>query len=714
MSDTAKLPASLTVNPRLDQWVKFEDDRTVRVATGKVEIGQGITTALVQIAAEELDLPLKRIMLLSGNTEHGPDERYTSSSLSVMVSGASIRLVCAEVRALLTDQAALRLNCSPDDLTVLDGAFVKNGDTTGLDYWDVVPTLDLSQTPTGFAKPKLPEAYRIVGQDVPRADLPSKVTGAAETYLHDIRPDGALHARTLRQPGPRATLEALDEDAVRRASGDAELRIVRRANFVAFISAGERQAEAAAIYAEKNAKWSNLRDYHGDEQEGSWLVGRPSEIREFGAPIADAEATDTTGTANMVEATYTRPYIAHASMGPSAAIAQYDDETMTIWSHGQGMHPLRRNIAAVLGLDPEKVVCHHRHGPGCYGHNGADDAAADAAIVALALPGETIRLQWRREEEFAYEPVSPAMSVTVKVALDVAGNPVDWTQEIWSATHVQRPGSGSGYLLASEALEIPPPPVEVTDPPEESGGGSTRNAVPLYRIPAHRIEHHLVTDGPVRTSALRGLGAPTNVFAMECMMDELAERATKDPLTYRLALLDDPRARAVLERTGAMADWAKRGSGGDGKGLGIAFARYKNMAAYSAVAVAVTVAEEVRLDHIWSASDAGLVINPDGARNQLEGGIVQAASFALKEQVKIEGDGIASRDWDAYPILRFNEVPPVDVELIGSADDPSLGMGECTVGPTCAAIGNAVAHALGRRMYDMPLNRERIMTALLA
>ena len=217
----------------------------------------------------------------------------------------------------------------------------------------------------------------------------------------------------------------------------------------------------------------------------------------------------------------------------------------------------------------------------------------------------------------------------------------------------------------------------------------------------------------MRTSALRGLGAPTNVFAMECMMDELAARAGKDPLTYRLALLDDPRARAVLERTAAMADWATRGSGGEGKGLGIAFARYKNLAAYSAVAVAVTVADDVRLDHIWSASDAGLVNNPNGARNQLEGGIVQAASFALKEQVTLEGNGIASRDWDAYPILRFSDVPPVDVDIIGAPDNPSLGMGECTVGPTCAAIGNAVAHALGRRMYDMPLNRERIMTALL-
>ena len=709
MNDSPNLPASLTVNPRLDRWIKFEDDRNVRIASGKVEIGQGIVTALAQIAAEELDVPLERIALLSGSTEYGPDERYTSSSLSIMVSGASIRLVCAEVRALLTEQAALRLNCAPSDLDVTEGAFVRDGGTTGLDYWDVAQAIDFSQAPTGAAAPKSRADYNVVGQDIPRADLPGKVTGATETYLHDIQPEGALHARTLRQPGPRAILNALDEDAVRRANGDPDLRIVRRANFVAFVSRDEREAEAAATYAEANAAWSGLRDYRGREQEGAWLVGRPAELRTFGAPAADlGDASD------VLTATYTRPYIAHASMGPSAAVAHYDGETMTIWSHGQGMHPLRRNVAEMLDLDPDKVVCHHRQGPGCYGHNGADDAAADAAIVALSLPGKTIRLQWRREEEFAYEPVSPAMSVTVRVAVDADDNPVDWTQEIWSATHVQRPGSGSGYLLASEALENPPPPVEVTDPPLESGGGGTRNAVPLYRIPAHRIEHHLVTEGPVRTSALRGLGAPTNVFAMEGMMDELAARAGKDPLEYRLALLADPRARAVLTQTAEMAGWKDRGTGGEGKGLGIAFARYKNMAAYSAVAVALTVAEDVRLDHVWSASDAGLVINPDGARNQLEGGILQAASFALKEAVKIEGDGIASRDWESYPILRFSEVPPVDVDLIGAPDNPSLGMGECTVGPTCAAIGNAVAHALGRRIYDMPLNRERIMSTLLA
>ncbi len=701
------LPLSLTSNPRLDRWIKFNDDKTVRVASGKVEIGQGIVTALSQIAAEELNLPLERVTLSSGSTEHGPDELYTSSSLSIMVSGASIRLVCAEVRLMLTEQAALRLNCAPEELDVQEGAFVTDdGQATGLDYWDVAPALDFSQAPTGRGSPKAAAAHKIVGQSVPRNDLPAKVAGGG--FIHDFSRPGMLHARMLRQPGPGAELTSLDEEAIRRASRDPALKVVRRANFVAFLSDREHAAERAAAAAPAHAEWRNVRNIDRAAQEGRWLIGKPSTDKTVGdqsLPPADEM---------LVEATFSRPYIAHASLGPSVGVAEYVDGHLTVWSHGQGMHPLRKNIAAALDFPLDNITCHHLHGPGCYGHNGADDAGFDAAIIALALPGTPIRLQWTREDECRYEPVSPAMAVTVKVALDADGKPTDWTTEVWSGTHVQRPGTTSGYLLAADALENPPPAVEPTDPPEERGGGGTRNALPLYDIPAKRIQHHLIREIPVRTSALRGLGAPTNVFAVEGMIDELAARAGMDPVAYRLSIMSEPRARAVIERTAAMADWPARGDGGDGKGLGLAFARYKNSASYSAVAVAVTVDEEVRLDHIWSATDAGLVINPDGLRNQLEGGIIQACSFALKERALIEGDGIQSRDWESYPILRFSEVPPVEVELIQPNEHPPLGAGECTVAPTCAAIGNAVAHALGQRVYDMPLDRERIMAALLA
>jgi nicotinate dehydrogenase subunit B len=703
------LPTSLVDNPRLDRWICFQPDKTVRITIGKVEIGQGVVTAVGQIAADELDLPLDKVSMLSGDTDLGPDEQYTSSSLSIEVSGSSVRLVCAEVRAKALERAALRLNCSPDDLTIVDGQFHQHGAATGQDYWSVAGEIDLTQSVTGTAPIKPASQYRFVGHSTPRLDLPAKVSGAA--YVHDYRPADLLHARTLRQPSRGAVLESLDEAAIRRAAihraAKGELQIVREANFVAFVSPQESVAQAAAVAAMTHAKWTNVKRIAPEEQEAAWLKDQPSDDRRLGAPQS------ATPPQRLAQVTVSRPYVAHASMAPSCALAEYRDGHLTVHSHGQGMHLLRKNIAAAVNIPVEAITAKHLHGAGCYGHNGADDAALDAALIALKVPGKAIRLQWRREEEFGFEPVGPAMLVTLHVDLDDKGRPADWTTEIWSATHVQRPGSNSGVLLATEAFAEPPPEPVPNDPTEARGGGGTRNAVPIYDVPAHRILHHLVLRPPVRTSALRGLGALPNVYAIETMLDTLAARAGEDPLAYRLSILSEPRGRRLLEIVAERANWNARGPAGSGKGLGLAVARYKNRAAYAAVVAEVTVAESVRVDRIWCAADAGLVINPDGARNQLEGGIIQAISWTLKEQVRLDETGISSLDWDSYPILRFSEVPEIHAELVDGAGHPSVGVGECSVGPTAAAIGNAVAHALGVRLYDMPLTRERIMAALL-
>ncbi len=698
------LPASLVENPRLDRWIKFQPDRTVRIATGKVEMGQGIVTAIGQIAAEELDLPLDRVAVLSGDTTHGPDELYTTSSLSVDVSGGSVRLVCAEIRAKALERAALRLNCSRDELTVVDGRFLQNGAVTGQDYWTVAAEIDFTQNVSGTTPPKPVSSYKVVGQSIARVDLPAKMSGAA--FVHDVLPADVLHARTLRQPNRGAVLASLDEAAIRRAV-KGELQIVREANFVAFVSPVESVAQAAAVAAPQHAKWDKLRHLVPEQQEAAWLKGQPSDDRHIGAPPPAAPLQ------NLVQATFSRPYIAHASMAPSCALAEFREGHLTVRSHGQGMHPLRQNLAAALGLPIDAITCQHLHGAGCYGHNGADDAALDAALIALRIPGRCIRLQWRREEEFGFEPVGPAMLVTLHVALDARGRPADWTTEIWSPTHVQRPGSGTGFLLASEAMANPPPEVAPFDPTEQRGGGGTRNSVPIYDVPAHRIVHHLVMRPPVRTSALRGLGALPNVYAIESLIDDLAARVGEDPVAYRLSILSEARARRLVELVAERAGWASRGPAGSGKGLGIGFARYKNRAAYAAVVAAVTVQETVKVDRIWCVADAGLVVNPDGARNQLEGGIVQAVSWTLKEQVRLDDQGIASRNWESYPILRFSEIPDMQVAFVDAAGNPALGVGECTVGPTAAAIGNAVNHALGVRIHDMPLTRDRIMAALL-
>src|SRR6516165_1117326 len=328
------------------------------------------------------------------------------------------------------------------------------------------------------------------------------------------------------------------------------------------------------------------------------------------------------------------------------------------------------------------------------------------------MPGRPIRVRWRRQEEFAFEPVSPAMVVKVRARLDTGGQAVDWTTEIWSGTHQGRPGGGA-TLLAAEALPDPPPVPAPTDVPEAAGGGATRNGEPLYDIAAKRIIHHLVPETPRRTSALRRLGAMPNIFALESFIDELAERAQQDPIAYRLARLSDPRARRVIERSAAMANWSESERDAN-RGKGVGFAQYKNRAAYAAVIVELEVDESIKLLRAWCAADAGLVVNPDAVINQLEGGIIQSASWVLKEQVQFDTTSAGPIDWKTYPVLRFSEVPEIAIELVESDSDIPLGVGEATAGPTAAAIGNAVSRALGVRMRDLPLTRERIMAKLLA
>jgi CO/xanthine dehydrogenase Mo-binding subunit len=701
----ANLPLSVVNNPRPDKWIGFAGDRTVRLAVGKVEIGQGVVTALAQIAAEELDVELGRIRVVSGDTDNAPDEGSTSSSLSIEVSGASVRLIAAEVRGRVLDRLAQRLNCAPEEISIVDGAFLRGDRPTGHDYWSFVGEVDLAREADGGAPRKPVGRYRTVGQPVPRLDLPAKLSGAA--FVHDmVRPD-MLHARVVRQPGRGARLAAFDEAAAQRAAGGA-LRVVRLGDFVALVSVDETTAQRAALTAPAHTRWEDVRRVEPAQQEAAWLVGQPTDERFHGDPLDDPPAAVA---GEVFEASYSRPYIAHASIGPSCALAEVRDGHLTVWTHSQAVYPLRDSLARVLERPLETISVRHGQGPGCYGHNGADDVALDAALIAQEIPDHCIRVQWRREEEFGFEPIGTAQRVTIRAVLDARRRPVDWTAEVWAATHVQRPSMG-GNMLAHEALAVPAPEPRTSDPPEANGGGGTRNAFPMYDVGTKRILHHLVLRAPVRTSALRGLGALPNVFAIECAMDELAAQAGEDPVAYRLSVLSNPRARRVIERVAEMAEW-RRGPEGTGRGLGIGFAQYKNRSAYAAVVAEVEMDQEVRLRRVWCAADAGLVINPDGARNQLEGGIIQAASFTLKEQVRFGGEGISSVDWSSYPILRFSEVPEIACELIEAGDQPSLGMGECTIGPTAGAIGNAVAHALGVRIRDMPLSRERIAGVLV-
>jgi CO/xanthine dehydrogenase Mo-binding subunit len=368
-------------------------------------------------------------------------------------------------------------------------------------------------------------------------------------------------------------------------------------------------------------------------------------------------------------------------------------------------------LAAALELAPDSVLVRHVEGAGCYGHNGADDAAMDAALLAQAVPGRPVQVVWSRPDELAWAPFGPAAVVEIAAECDDAGSVVSWRHEIWSGSYLGRPGTTPTTALLAASHRTGEPIRAGGEPPIEFGGGAGRNALPCYDFPAHRVINHLLTEMPLRTSALRSLGAFLNVFAAESFMDELAAAADRDPLEFRLAHLSDPRGRAVLHAAASRAGWAEWTSR-ESVGHGIGYARYKNSSAYCAIVAEVEAISEVRVRRLVIAVDAGLVINPDGAVNQIEGGAIQATSWTLKERVRFDRLNVTSDSWDTYPILRFSEVPAIDVELVATEGNPPLGIGECAQGPTAAAIANAVYDALGIRVRSMPLTPEQLVAAM--
>jgi len=696
-----KRPGSLEKNPRLSQWLRVHRDGTVSVYTGKVEIGQGILTALAQIAAEELGLAPERIRMVAADTALSPDEGVTSGSLSIQDSGAALRRACAHARALLLERAAAGLNASIADLRVADGVVQVAGRKTS--FWecggDALFDCEVDDTVTAG----LPRDYRVVGQPVPRIDLPDKIAGRPR-YLQDMALPGMLFGRVVRPPYGFARLAALDDSPVKAMPGVAA--VVREGSFVGVLAEREETAIAAQGALRKAAEWEAGAPLPQDIH--AWLKSHASDhkvISEKTDPAAKSRSTST------FEASYAKPYLSHASIGPSSAVAQFQGDKLVVWSQSQGIFNLRRDIALALGMREKDVVVRHAEGAGCYGHNGADDVALDAALLARRSGGRPVQLQWMRDDEFAWAPCGPAMALTLRAGLDSQGNIMDWQHELWSNGHSGRPGrSDTPALVAAWHLARPFERSASINMPLPAGAAD-RNAIPLYDFPNQRIVNHYVREMPVRTSALRSLGAYANVFAIESFMDELALAARVDPVAYRLRHLKDPRARAVIEAVARRAKW-EEWKEAEGRGHGIGFAKYKNLGAYCAVVAEVEVEDEVRVKRLLIAVDVGLVVNPNGVANQIEGGAIQSTSWTLKEQVRLDERGITSLGWEDYPILKFSEVPAVEVELIDRPELPSVGAGEGAQGPTAAAIANAVAHALGVRVRELPLTSERIIAAI--
>jgi len=729
---------------QLDSWLAVDGDGTVTLFSGKVELGTGVQTALAQIVAEELDVPVARVRVIQGETGRVPNQGPTVGSKTIQTGGAQIRRAAAEARHALIELACAHFHES--DATCVTTATVANGIVSlpgaagaagnpprSVSYADLIGNKRfdrrLSGTPSGTAAggaegaatraaanaatnaaaataTKNPEHYRIVGQPVPRIELPAKIFGTHE-YVQNVRLPGMLHGRVIRPPAIGATIDTIDEASVRSLPGF--VAVVHRGSFAGVIFEREEQAIDAA--GKLAVKWttpaSALPDMATLEQT---LRATPASERvlvntgNVETAFADAKT--------KLRATYSMPFQSHASIGPSCAVADVrgagGDGTATVWSGTQGSYSLRGALADLLELPVDRVRVVWTEASGCYGHNGADDAAADAALLSQAV-GKPVRVQWMRRDEHGWDPKGPAMLMDLRGGLDAHGDVIAWDYSVLTTTHATRPGGNASNLLAAQLV--------TQQPPRLAQVGGDRNARHSYAFPNNRVAVRWLEQSVIRPSAFRGLGAPANVFANESFVDELATAAHVDPVQFRLRALKDPRAIAVVQRVAALAQWKPRPRaaahrGDVATGRGIAYLQYENENTYVATVAHVAVNRRtgaIRVTRMFVAHDCGLIINPDGLRNQIEGATIQTISRTLKEQVRWDRAAVTTVDWASYPILTFAEVPEsIEIALINHPELPALGAGEAAACAVPAAIANAVCDATGVRLRAIPFTPDRV------
>lgn len=703
---------SLDKNPTMGHWLAFSEPGKVLLKVGKVNFGQGISTALTQIAADELDVALTQIIHAPVNTQDSPDEGVTSGSFSIEHCGEAVRMACATIKGIAIARFCSASGAPASTVTIENGVIRSTATTQVMSYWDLNLDDQAGEKVLYNARQKPQRDHRYVGTPVPRLDLERKLFGGP-SFIQDMVIPGMQHCRILRAPNRAGRIVSVDATGFHQRFPHVEL--LRDGSFIGVIAAREEIAVAAIEHLESLVTWHLPATLPNGADLQTFLTSAPSEAR-----IVDeltAKAPSPSGLTRF-ESWYQRPYIAHASIGPSCALAHWKNNKLEIWSHSQGIFNLKSDIEVYLRREfgdagmPE-VVVHHVEGAGCYGHNPADDVAFDVALLARHAQGRPLRLLWSRAAELSCGPSGSAHLVKIEADLADDGAIHNWTQTIWSNGYTSRPGrSAPGNLSFVAAAELAHPfvtPVSL-DPPLSAGGGGDRNAIPLYDLPDYKVVYNRLLEMPIRTSAIRALGGYTNVWAIESFMDELAIWLKQDPVAFRLQHLSDPRAIAVIHQAIHQADWwHDRSHDEEGVGRGFAYARYKNTGAWCAVAVRILAGTTVRVTDISIAADVGLVVNPDGVKSQLEGGAVQSCSWTLKEELKFNHEAITTRDWGDYPILMFSEVPAVTVSIIHQPNEPSVGAGEATQGPTAAAIGNAVYDALGIRIRQLPITMERIL-----
>jgi nicotinate dehydrogenase subunit B len=691
-----------TVAPdEVDGFLAIDGHGAVTVYSGKVDLGTGLRTALTQIVAEELDVPMARVTIIEGDTALTPDQGPSFGSLSIQNGGTQLRLAAATARRALLQQAAQQLGTKPDDLTVADGAITAKSTGKAVSYAELVGGRNFALKLDKDAPAKDPKSYKLVGTPVARLDIPAKVTGRF-TYMQDFSVPDMLHGRVVRPPAIGATLQSVDESSVR---GMPDVTVVREGNFLGVVARDEWTAIKAM--QQLKASWSSWEGL--PEQSQLWAHVRATKVNkdDVTSNVGDAAVALDQG-AKRLKATYDFAIHTHGSIGPSCAIVDIKDGKLTCWSASQATHNLRKQLAAMLSMPPENVRAIYIDGSGCYGRNGHEDAAADAALLARAA-GKPVRVQWMREDEHGWDPKGPPTLVDLEAALDAKGGIVAWSSQFL----IPEGAAGNVKLVAAELAGLP-------HETAISPGSILQNSAIPYDFANIRTVAHRLADTPFRPSWIRTPGRMQNTFANEAFMDELAAAAGADPLEFRLRYLKDPRGIELLERLAKLAKWEsrpspQRQSGDVVTGRGISYVKYELVRTYIGAVAEVEVNRKsgaIRVTRFTVVHDCGQVINPDGVKNQIEGNMVQTVSRTLKEEVKFDRSRVTSVDWASYPILTFPEMPEVVIELIDRPSEKPWSAGEPSAAIVPSAISNAVFDAIGARLRSVPFTPGKVRAAI--
>jgi nicotinate dehydrogenase subunit B len=698
-------PAPRMLDPNeLDSFLAVDGDGTVTLFCGKVDLGQGLRIAMRQIAGEELGIGVEKINYVEGDTALTPDQGRTSGSNGIQRGGMQIRRAAATAREALIALAAQRLNMAAEDLVAADGQVRPKNAEVGIRFADLIGTRSFNLKLNPKAPLKNPATYTLVGRPLPRPDVPAKCTGTF-TYVQDFNLPDMVHARVIRPPAIGAKLTAVDEASIKNLPG---AKVVRIKDFLAVVADDEWTAVRASRAL--RAQWTAWSDLPEQDKLAATLRADPDITNEVLVTRGQGAASNPPG-AMTRSATYFWPMQSHASIGPSCAVADVTDNSATVWTASQGTHGNRKTFARFLGLPEEAVRLIYLDGAGCYGMNGHEDAAADAVILARAV-GRPVRVQWSREDEHGWDPKGPPQLLDISGAVDPSGRILAWRTEMWLPQTTR--GLPDIPLLAPAAAGL-------DDVRGLQPGLISQNADPPYAADSVQVLVHWLKDAPLRPAPIRSPGKPANCFAVESFTDELAAAAGLDPVEFRLRGLEDKRGAEVIRRTAALMNWQSRPSPSPNRnaplarGRGFAYVHYKHSESYVAMGMEVAVERSsgrIKVERVACAFDCGQIINPDGARAQVEGSILQTLSRALMEEVQFDRSRVTSVDWSSYPILRFPDVPKLDIVLIDRPTEPPLGAGEAACTTVAAALANAVFDATGARLRTVPFTPERVKPTL--